>query len=159
MTVPVAAAGATVAVKVTLSLVVGVVVDAASVVVVLARLDDGLIESVSASDVLAAYVVEPPYAAVTRCCPVVQSVADWVAVPELRVAVPSEAEVVMSVNRTVPVAAEGETAAVNMTLSPVVSVPVVGDVSVVLVDVRVVDALTVRESALEVLAAYVLSPP
>jgi hypothetical protein len=142
-----------VAAKVTLSPVVGVVVDAASVVVVFVRLDDGLIESVTAPDVLAEYVFEPPYAAVTRCCPVVQKIVDWVAVPELRVAVPSEAEVVVSVNVTVPVAAEGETVAVKVTLSPVVSVPVVEDVSAVAVDVRVADALTVRETALEVLAA------
>jgi hypothetical protein len=38
-------------------------------------------------------------------------------------------------------------------LSPVVSVPVVGDVSVVAVGVRVADAETVRTSALEVLPA------
>ncbi len=140
-----AAAGATVAVKVTLSPVVGVVVDAASVVVVAVRLDDGLIESVSASEVLAASVLDPPYAAVTRCCPVVQKVADWVAAPELSVAVPSEAEVVVSVNVTVPVAADGETVAVKFTLSPVVSV--------VVVVVRLPDALTVSDTALEVLVA------
>jgi hypothetical protein len=141
-----------VAVSVKLSPVVGVVLDEVSAVVVAVRLDDGLIESESGTDVLAASALSPPYAAVTRCCPVVQKVADWLAVPEVSVAVPSEAEVVVSVKVTVPVAVDGETAAVKFTLSPVVSVPVVVDVSVVVV-VRVPDALTVTETALDVLAA------
>jgi hypothetical protein len=89
----------------------------------------------------------------------VQKVADWVAVPDVSVAVPSEADVVVSVNVTVPVAADGETAAVRFTFSPVVSVPVVVDVSVVLVAVRFADALTVRETALDVLEASLVSPP
>ena len=132
---------------------VGVVVDAVRAVVVAVRLDDGVIVRGSAFDVLAASVLEPPYAAVTRCCPVVQKVADCVAVPEVSVAVPREAEVVVSVNVTVPVAADGETAAVKFTLSPVVSLPVVVDVSVVVVAVGFPEALTVTETGGDVLAA------
>jgi len=53
---------------------------------------------------------------------------------------------------TVPVAAAGETVAVNVMLSPTVGV--VGDAaSVVVLDVRLVDAVIVSASALEVLAA------
>ena len=88
-----------------------------------------------------------------------QKVADWVAVPDVSVAVPSEPEVVVSVNVTVPVAADGETVAVRFTLSPVVSVPVVVVVRTVLVVVRLDDAPTVRESALDVLEASLVSPP
>jgi hypothetical protein len=60
VTVPVAAAGETVAVKVMLSPTVGAVGDAASVVVVDVRLVDAVIVSASALDVLAASVLEPP---------------------------------------------------------------------------------------------------
>jgi hypothetical protein len=62
--VPVAAVGETVAVSVTLSPVVGEVVEASSVVVVDVRLDDELTVMLIALDVLVAYVVSPPYAAV-----------------------------------------------------------------------------------------------
>jgi hypothetical protein len=58
--VPVAAASETVAVNVMLAPTAGEVVDAASAVVVAVRLDEEVIVSVSASDVLAASVVDPP---------------------------------------------------------------------------------------------------
>lgn len=79
-----------------------------------------------------------------------QNVADWLATPELRVGVPSEAEVVVSVKVTVPVAVDGETVAVRLTLSPVVSVPVVVEVSTVVVLVGLLEALTVTETEAEV---------
>ena len=87
-----------------------------------------------------------------------QNVAVWVAAPELRDPVPREADVVVSVKVTVPVAVEGATAAVRLMLSPVVSVPVVVEVSVVVVVVRFDPADTVTETAAEVLDSYVLSP-
>ena len=85
--------------------------------------------------------------------PGVQKVYGKVTAPALSVPVPSVAEFVVSVNVTVPVAAAGVTAATKATLSPVVSVPVVEVVSEVVVAVRSVDALAVRETALEVLLA------
>jgi hypothetical protein len=48
-------------------------VDEASLVVLAVNVDDGLTVKVIASDVLAASVLEPPYAAVTACDPVVQN--------------------------------------------------------------------------------------
>jgi hypothetical protein len=91
--------------------------------------------------------------------PAVQKVADWVAVPDVSVGVPSGVDVVVSVNVTVPVAADGVTVAVRFTLSPVVSVPVVVDVKAVLVAGRFPDPPTVRETALDVLEASLASPP
>jgi hypothetical protein len=73
---------------------------------------------------------------------------------------PSGVEVVESLNVTVPVAAVGVTVATRLTPSPVVTVPAAGvDVSAVVVVVRLVDAETTTETALEVLDSYVLSPP
>jgi hypothetical protein len=51
-----------------------------------------------------------------ECVPVVENEVESVAVPELRVAAPSD--VVPSKNVTVPVAAEGETVAVSVTAAP-----------------------------------------
>jgi hypothetical protein len=153
VTVPVAVAGVTVAVRVKLSPVVGVALDDVSAVVVATRVGDASIVRVSGSDALAASLLEPLYAAVTRCCPTVQKLVIRVAAPALSVAgVPSEVDVVVSVKVTVPVAVEGETVAVKLTFSPVVSVPVGVDVSVVVV-VVVPDAVTVIETTLDVLAA------
>ena len=70
------------------------------------------------------------------------------ATPALNVPVPSE--VVPDMNVTVPVAAEGETVAVNVTLAPTVGV-VVDAASVVVVGV--VDVETVMLTALDVLVA------
>jgi hypothetical protein len=83
----------------------------------------------------------------------VQKVADWVATPEARVPVPSEPEVVVSVKETVPVAVEGETVAVRLTASPVVRVPVVVEVSAVVVLVGLAEEVTVTETAADVLDA------
>jgi hypothetical protein len=96
---------------------------------------------------------------VTERVPGVQKVYGKVTAPALSVPVPSVAEFVVSVNVTVPVAAVGVTAATRATLSPVVSVPVVEDVSVVVVAVRFVEAVTVTETALDVLPALSESPP
>ena len=74
--------------------------------------------------------------------------------PELSVPVPSE--VVPSRKVTVPVAVEGETVAVSVTLVPVAT-DVAEDVSVVVVAVNVV--VTVILTALEVLVAKVVDPP
>jgi hypothetical protein len=75
-----------------------------------------------------------------------------VATPELNVPVPSE--VVPDMKVTVPVAAEGATVAVSVTLAPAAGV-VVDAVSVVVVVV----VLTVTETALDVLVAKVVDPP
>jgi hypothetical protein len=84
----------------------------------------------------------------------VQNLVDSVAAPELRVADPSDPEVVVSVNATVPVAVEGETVAVRFTLSPVVSVPVVVVVSTVVVLVGLPEeVVTVTVVEVESLAA------
>jgi hypothetical protein len=149
VTVPVAADGLTVAVNVTLAPTDSEVLEAVSEVVVAVRLDDGVIVRVSGVDVLVASVEEPPYAAVTKWSPVVQKIADSVATPELRGAVPNAVVVVVSVNVMFPVA-DGATVAVRFTLSPVVSVPVVVVVSAVVVTVRLP---TVSVTAADVLAA------
>ncbi len=73
--------------------------------------------------------------------------------PDASVALPSEPEVVVSVNATFPVAVAGETAAVKFTLWPVVSVPVGVAVSTVVVSVWLAAALAVRDTAFEVLVA------
>jgi hypothetical protein len=75
--------------------------------------------------------------------------------PEFSVPVPSE--VVPEKNVTVPVAVDGATVAVNVTLAPTVGV-VVDAASVVVVAVLVA-VLTVIETALEVLVAKVVDPP
>ena len=72
-----------------------------------------------------------------------------VATPELNVPVPSE--VVPDMKVTVPVAVEGETVAVNVTLAPTAGV-VVDTASAVVVAV-LVPVLTVMETALDVLVA------
>ena len=82
-----------------------------------------------------------------------QKVADCVATPELRVPDPRDPEVEVSVKATVPVAVEGETVAVRFTLSPVISVPVVVEVSAVVVLVGLLEAVTVTVTAVDVLAA------
>ena len=69
--------------------------------------------------------------------------------PELSVPVPSE--VVPDMKVTVPVAAEGATVAVSVTLAPTAGV-VVDTASAVVVAV-LVEALTVTKTALEVLVA------
>ena len=78
----------------------------------------------------------------------------------LSVPEPSAVEVVESLNVTVPAAAVGVTVATRLTLAPVVSVPASGvDVSAVVVVVGVVEAVTVTDTALEVLVASLASPP
>ena len=76
-----------------------------------------------------------------------------VATPELRVPAPSVVAPDMKV--TVPVAAEGETVAVSVTLAPTVGA-VFDTVSAVVVAVLVDD--TVMLTGLEVLAAKVVDP-
>jgi hypothetical protein len=74
--------------------------------------------------------------------------------PELSVPVPSE--VVPSRKVTVPVAVEGETVAVSVTLVPVAT-EVAEEVSVVVVGVRF--EVTVIATVLDVLVAKVVDPP
>jgi hypothetical protein len=70
--------------------------------------------SLTALDVLAALLEFPPYTAVRLCVPVVLNVAEYVAMPEARVPVPSV--VVPSLNVTVPVAVDGVTVAFSVVL-------------------------------------------
>jgi hypothetical protein len=92
--------------------------------------------------------------------PTVQNSVANVYVPLLSVPEPSGVEVVESLNVTVPVAAAGATVATRLTLVPVVSVPAAGvDVSAVVVVIGVVEAVTVTDTALEVLVASFTSPP
>jgi hypothetical protein len=77
-----------------------------------------------------------------------------VATPELNVPVPSE--VVPDMKVTVPVAVEGETVAVNVTLAPTTGV-VVDAASAVVVAVLV--EVTVILTALDALVAKVVDPP
>ena len=89
-----------------------------------------------------------------ECAPAVENEVTSVATPELSVPVPIE--VVPSRKVTVPVAVEGETVAVSVTLAPVatdVGEAVSEVVVAVLVDV------TVMLTAVEVLAAKVVEPP
>ena len=76
------------------------------------------------------------------------------ATPELNVPVPSE--VVPDMKVTVPVAVEGETVAVNVTLAPTTGV-VVDAASAVVVAVLV--EVTVILTALDALVAKVVDPP
>ncbi|HKF49957.1 MAG TPA: hypothetical protein VKB38_21520 [Terracidiphilus sp.] len=152
VTVPVAAEGETVAVSVTLVPVVVDVDEDVSAVVV--AVNDDVTVMLTALDVLVAKVVDPPYTAVTECVPAVENEVASVAFPELSVPVPSDVD--PSRNVTVPVAAEGETVAVSVTLVPVV-VDVEEDVSAVVVDVN--DDVTVMLTALDVLVAKVVDPP
>ena len=77
-----------------------------------------------------------------------------VATPEVNVPVPSE--VVPEKKVTVPVAVEGETVAVKVTLAPTAGV-VVDTASAVVVAVLV--EVTVMPTALDVLVAKVVDPP
>jgi hypothetical protein len=126
------------------------------VVVVFVRVDAAVIVRSSAGvDVLAAYVESPLYAAVIECVPTVQNLVVRTALPALSVGVPSAVALALSLKATVPVAAEGLTAAFKPMLSPVVRVvPATGDVcvSVVVVAVRFV-AVTMKLTAVEVLPA------
>jgi hypothetical protein len=80
------------------------------------------------------------------------------AVPLVSATVPSVVDVVVSVNTTEPVAAVGSTLAVSVTLALVVAV-VAEVASDVVLEVRLLALLTVMESALDVLDAYVVDPP
>jgi len=86
--------------------------------------------------------------------PAVENEVASVALPELSVPVPIE--VVPSKKVTVPVAVEGETVAVNVTLAPTAGV-VVDAASAVVVAVFV--EVTVIATALDVLPANVVEPP
>jgi hypothetical protein len=80
-----------VAVKVTLAPVVGVVVDAVRSVVVDVVPDEVMVIDTEL-DVLAEYVLDPLYVAVIVYVPDVEKDVVRVAVPELRVALPSDVE-------------------------------------------------------------------
>jgi hypothetical protein len=104
-------------------------------------------------------VVDPTYVAVIECFPVVLKEVCTVAIPEFSAEVPSNTAglVVVSSKLTFPVAAEGVTVAVKVTLSPVVGA-VADASSAMVVDVRL-GAVTVMVTALETLAASFASPP
>ena len=89
-----------------------------------------------------------------ECVPAVENEVVNVATPELTVPVPIE--VVPSRKVTVPVAVEGETVAVRVTLTPVATE--VGE-AVNEVVVAVFVEVTVMLTAVEVLAAKVVEPP
>ena len=89
-----------------------------------------------------------------ECVPAVENEVARVALPELSVPVPSE--VVPSRKVTVPVAVEGETVAVSVTLVPV-DTDVAEDVRAVVVAVSV--EVTVMLTTGEVLPAKVVEPP
>jgi hypothetical protein len=91
---------------------------------------------------------------VIECVPAVENEVARVALPELSVPVPSE--VVPSRKVTVPVAVEGVTVAVSVTLTPVAT-DVEEAVSAVVVAVSV--EVTVMLTAGEVLPAKVVDPP
>jgi hypothetical protein len=71
---------------------------------------------VNTAEVLPAKFASPLYLAVMECDPAVRVALETDATPPLRVAFPSDAE--PSKNCTVPVAAEGATLAVNVTVCP-----------------------------------------
>jgi hypothetical protein len=91
---------------------------------------------------------------VIECVPAVENEVARVALPELSVPVPSE--VVPSRKVTVPVAVEGETVAVSVTLVPVAT-EVAEEVSVVVVGVRL--EVSVISTAFDMLVAKVVEPP
>ena len=131
VTVPVAVEGVTVAVSVTVAPVATDVGEAVSAVVVAVSVEVTVM--LTAGEVLVAKVVDPPYTAVIECVPAVENEVASVALPELSVPVPSE--VVPSMKVTVPVAVEGVTVAVSVTLVPVAT-DVAEEVSAVVVAVN-----------------------
>jgi hypothetical protein len=148
VTVPVAVDGDTVAVRVTLWPNVEVLADEVRMVLV------PVLWTVWArvEDVLAASFVSPPYAAVSEWAAAESEVVVNVAMPLVRVPVPRA--VVPSLNVTVPVAVDGDTVAVRVTLWPKVEV-LADEVRTVVVAIR----LTVWVSERDVLVAFVASPP
>jgi hypothetical protein len=103
--------------------------DTVAVIVTLCPMPDGLAEDFSvsvvtgavivtlrAADVLALLLASPPYAAVSECFPTDSVVTARVAVPPLRLPVPSAVEPSWKV--TVPVAVLGETVAVSVRVCP-----------------------------------------
>ena len=152
VTVPVAVEGVTVAVSVTVAPVATDVGEAVSAVVVAVSVEVTVM--LTAGEVLVAKVVDPPYTAVIECVPAVENEVARVALPELSVPVPIE--VVPSMKVTVPVAVEGETVAVSVTVAPV-AMDVAEEVSAVVVAVFV--EVTVMLTAAEVLPAKVVDPP
>jgi hypothetical protein len=111
VTVPVAAAGETVAVNVT-----GAPDGDGFVEDVNATADACSTFCVSVDEVLLLSFASPPYEALIECDPTTSVEVLKVALPLLIVPVPSI--VLPSLNVTVPVAAEGETVAVNVTEDP-----------------------------------------
>jgi len=105
-------------------------------------------------DVLPAKVESPLYVAVTECGPTARVDVVRDALPALTAFVPSD--VAPSKNWTVPVAADGETVAVNVTLCPKVEEPTL-DESIVVVGVNAA-LLTACVSGAEVLVKKLLSP-
>jgi hypothetical protein len=121
-------------------------------VVVVCRAAGELTVTVMAFDVLLASFVSPPYCAVTVWLPSPSAVVEKLAVPFASVPLPID--VVPSRKVTVPVAAAGETVAVNVTDWPDVTEDA-ESVRVVVVDT----APTVMVWAVDVLAASFVSPP
>ena len=113
--------------------------------------DCGLTVCVKAIDVLVLKFVSPLYLAVIECEPAVSAEVDNCAVPPLSATTPSE--VAPSRNCTVPVAFDGETVAVNMTLWPYVDGFRLDDTLVV-----VECGLTVCVSGADVLVLKFASP-
>jgi hypothetical protein len=111
-TLPVAALGNTVAVRVIVCPDVAGLMFTESAVDVVTRLT----VCETAVDTLVASFVSPVYAAVILCAPVVKELVAKLAVPALIVPVPIRLP--LSRNCTVPVAVLGETVAVNVTICP-----------------------------------------
>jgi hypothetical protein len=112
ITVPVAVDGDTVAVIVTLCPMPEGLAEDFRVSVV----TGAVIVTLKAVDVLALLLASPPYAAVNECFPIDSAVTASVAVPPLRLPVPSAVEPSLKV--TAPVAVLGETVAVSVSVCP-----------------------------------------
>lgn len=118
VTVPVVVAGETFAVSVMPLPTVDGLAEEVNVVVVGAAADAALTACVKTGEMLAGSFVSPAYTAESECEPAASVDVDSVAVPLIKVAVPMT--LCPSPNVTVPVAVEGTTAAVSVTLRPVV---------------------------------------
>jgi hypothetical protein len=150
VTLPVALAGVTVAVRLTVWPTAAGFGEEVRTVVVPA---DDVITSVTATDVLAPFVESPPYTAVSEWLPAVRLEVVYVAVPPAIFAVPSTA--LPSLKVTVPVAVDGVTLAVNVTDCPLPAV--LGD-ALRVVAVCAVAGLITSMTAFDVLTLLLVSP-
>jgi hypothetical protein len=148
VTLPVAEAGETVAVTITLEPKIDGFADEVRSV----EVDTFFTVWVNAAELLGAFLAFPPYVAVREWDPGANIAVVRLALPRLRLIVPSVADPLLKV--TLPVAVEGETFAVSVTLAPNTD-GFAEEAKAVVVRSR----LTVCTRVVEVLPPSLASPP